>query len=134
MENITNYIELKNAIALLEVEQAINSELLRTQFQITYEGLKPLNIIENTMKDIVTSPLIGKSILGTTLGLAVGFLTKKVAVGASGNIFRNLFGSFLQLGITNLISQHPEAIKNFGAYVFDTIRSKAEPVNDENVS
>lgn len=131
METITNYNELKNAIALLEVEQAMNGELLRTQFQITYEGLRPLTIIENTLKDIVTSPLIGKSIVGTTIGLVAGFLTKKVAVGASGNIFRNLFGSFLQLGVTNLIAQHPQAIKDFGEFVFETIRSKKEPDKQE---
>lgn len=124
MENITNSTQLRNAIALLEIEQSVDGELLRKQFQITYESLRPIKIIENTLKDIMTSPIIGKSILGTTLGIATGFLTKKIVVGSSVNIFRNLFGSFLQQGVSNLIAQNPEGIKSFGSFLIEKIRGK----------
>lgn len=131
MHNITNSIELKRAIELLEIEQSNNTELLRKQFSITYENLQPLKLIENSVRGFVSSPIIGKSLFGTTLGMAAGFLIKKAAVGKSGNLFRNLFGSFLQLGVTNIISQHPQAIKDFGAFVFEAIRSKKEPDQEE---
>ena len=35
MQNISNSVELKQAIAALEVEQSINGEILRKQFKIT---------------------------------------------------------------------------------------------------
>lgn len=132
MQNISNSVELKQAIAALEVEQAINGEILRKQFKITYDNLKPLKLIENSLRDIVTSPIIGNSLLGTTLGMAAGFLTKKMAVGKSHNIFRILFGSFLELGVTKAIALHPEAIKSAANFLFDQIRSKSDSTDDEN--
>jgi hypothetical protein len=116
----------------MEVEQSINGELLRKQFKITYENLKPLKLIENSLRDIVTSPKIGNSLLGATLGIAAGFLTKKIAVGKSHNIFRILFGSFLELGVTKAIALHPEAIKSAANFLFEQIRSKIDPPVEEN--
>lgn len=134
MENITNTAQLRNAIALLEIEQSVDGELLRKQFQITYESLRPIKIIENTLKDIFTSPIIGKSILGTTLGIATGLLTKKIVVGSSVNIFRILFGSLLQQGVSNLIAQNPEGIKNLGSMLFEKIRGKKDSPAKEQIN
>jgi hypothetical protein len=35
-------------------------------------------------------------------------------VGASGNLIRKLFGSVLQIGVTNLVTQNSEIIKSVG--------------------
>ncbi len=131
MASITNSIELKGAIAMLEVEQLIKGQELREQFHITVESLKPVNFIENTIREVSSSPFIGKSLLGTAFGMAAGFLTKKVSVGKSGNVFRNLMGMFLEHGITNLIAQHPETIKKFGAFLFEKIQNKRESMDEE---
>jgi len=126
MQNITTIAELKNTIQLLEVEQAINGELLKEQFFLTYESLKPVNILRNTMKDISSSPYLIENILGATLGLGSGYLSKKIVVGASGNIIRKLFGSVLQFGVTNLVAQHPDVIKSFGQFIFQHIFHKKD--------
>jgi len=39
MENITSAAGLKNAIQLLEAEQADKGQLLKAQFYLTYESL-----------------------------------------------------------------------------------------------
>lgn len=126
MESITNIQELKHAIQLLEIEQAEKAQELREQFYITYESLKPINIVLNTLKEISSSPLLLNNIVGTAAGLATGFLTKKVVVGASSNIFRKILGSLLQVGVTNAVAQHPDAIKTMGQYFFNKIFSKKE--------
>lgn len=126
MQNITTYKELKEAIRLLEIEQSVTGQLFKEQFLVTLDGLKPIRLIESTLKDIVSSPYISNNVLGTTLGLATGYLSRKIVVGKSGNIFRKLFGSFLQLGVTNIIAQHPQAIKSFGVYIIDQVFSKKE--------
>jgi hypothetical protein len=48
------------------------------------------------------------------MGLLGGFLSKKIFVGVSGNLIRKLFGSVLQIGVTNLVAQNSETIKSVG--------------------
>ncbi len=126
MENITSAAELKNAIQLLEVEQAMNGQLLKEQFLLTYESLKPINILKSTLKDVTSSPYLIDNILGSAMGLASGYLTKKIVIGASANIFRKLFGAIVQFGITNVVAQHPDAVKSFGQFIIQHILHKKE--------
>jgi len=122
MENITSVIELKKAIQRLNVEQAVDEQLLKEQFYITFESLKPINLLRSTIYDINTSPRLMNSILGTTTGLFTGFLSRKiVTIGASGNLFRKLLGAVLQLGVTNVVTQNPDAIKSVGKYIYQRI-------------
>src|SRR6266542_6028153 len=100
METISSAVSLRNAIQLLEAEQVASGIILKEQFLLTYESLKPVNILKNTLKEVATTPLLINNIIGTTVGLATGYLTKKVVIGASGNIFRNLLGAVLQFGVT----------------------------------
>ena len=125
MQNITSAIELKNAIQLLEVEQAIDEQLLKEQFYITYQSLKPINLLRNTIYEIATKTDLKDSILGTAAGLVTGYFSRKIAmIGASGNLFRELLGSVLQLGVTNVVSQNPDTIKSIGQYIFQHILGK----------
>ena len=130
MQNITSATELKDAIQLLEVEQAVKRQLLKEQFHITYESLKPINILKSTLKDIISAPSLPENILGAAIGLASGYLTKKIAVGFSGNIFRKLMGSVLQFGVTNVVARNPEAIKSFGNFIIQHfLRKKEKDIN-----
>jgi hypothetical protein len=114
MQNITSAAELKDAIQLLEAEQSIKGQLLREQLFLTYEGLKPINLLKNALKEISSTPYLIDNISGTAMGLLGGFLSKKIFVGASGNLIRKLFGSVLQIGVTNLVAQNSETIKSVG--------------------
>lgn len=139
MENITSATALKNAIQLLEAEQEINGQLLKEQFYLTVESLKPANLLRSTFHDVVSSPHLVDDLLGTAVGLATGFVSKKVVmIGASGNIIRKLIGSALQLGITTVVSQHPETIKSIGQFIFQRILHKKEkvllPINEIRIA
>ena len=114
MQNITSAVELKDAIQLLEAEQSIKGQLLREQLFLTYEGLKPINLLKNALKEISSTPYLIDNISGTAMGLLGGFLSKKIFVGVSGNLIRKLFGSVLQIGVTNLVTQNSEIIKSVG--------------------
>ena len=114
MQNITSAAELKDAIQLLEAEQSIKGQLLREQLFLTYEGLKPVNLLKNALKEISSTPYLIDNISGTAMGLLGGFLSKKIFVGVSGNLIRKLIGSVLQIGVTNLVAQNSETIKSVG--------------------
>lgn len=124
MQSITSSEELRNAIQLLEVEQGIKGRQLKDQLYITYESLKPINLLRNTLKEISSSQYMIDNISGTAMGLAGGFLSKKIFVGKSGSAFRKLIGSILQFGITNLVSQNSEVIKSFSQSLFQYLFHK----------
>jgi hypothetical protein len=126
MQNITSIAGLKDAIQLLEIEQGIKGQLLKEQFYLTYESLKPINILKKTLKEISSSPYLIDNISGTAMGLASGFLSKKIFVGTSGNIFRKLIGSILQFGITNVVTQNSDIIKSVGHAIFQYFLRKKE--------
>jgi hypothetical protein len=126
MQNITSVAELKNAIQLLEVEQNLKGKILKEQFYLVYENFKPVNLLTGTLKDIVKSPYLIDNILGTAMGLATGYLSKKIFIGASGNKIKKIIGSILQFGITNVITQNSDSIKTFGRSLFQHFLRKKE--------
>jgi hypothetical protein len=117
MQKVDSYAGLQDAIILMKIEQTEKSKLLQEQLNISYESLKPLNLIKSALKDISSSPVIGENILGSVAGLASGYLSKKIFVGTSGNLFRKLIGSVLQFGVTNVVAKHPDAIRSFGQFI-----------------
>ena len=126
MKNRSSTAELQNAIQLLEAEQAVKLKLMKDHFHLAYESLRPVNLIEGTLKDIASSPYLMDNIWGTAMGLATGYLSKKVVVGMSGSKLRRFFGAIMQLGITNLVAQNPTAIKNVSKYIYQHIFHKKE--------
>jgi hypothetical protein len=124
MQKITSTAELKNAIQLLEAEHALKGQLLKDQLFLTYESLKPINILRKTLKEITSSKDLIDNIPGTLIGLASGYLSKKIFTGGSGNIFRKLLGAVLQFGITNVVAKNSDIIRSTGLAIFQHFLQK----------
>ncbi|RPH31639.1 MAG: hypothetical protein EHM93_12845 [Bacteroidales bacterium] len=131
MQSINNTSELRNAIELLQAEQVFQAELLKEQFYITYESFKPINLLKSSLKDIATSPNLINNVLGAAIGLGTGYLSKKIVVGGSGNLFRKLLGFIIQLGVTSAVNNHPNEIKTFGQYILQLLFKKKGVHSDE---
>jgi len=124
MQNIYSTAGLKEAIRQLEYKRLDQEQLLKEQFILTRESLKPVNLIKNTFSEVVTSPLLISNVLGTAIGLSAGYFSKKLFIGTSVNLLKKLFGSILQLGITTIIANKPEIVQSFGHQIFQRIFSK----------
>lgn len=109
---------LNEAIEVEEKNQFDEWVLLKQQFHLTYQGLKPINLIKSTLEEITQTPEIENSIISNVIGLATGFLTKKVLLGESQNPVKNAFGFILQFAVSKFISKNSEGIKTAGKYVF----------------
>ncbi len=131
MENITTSVELKEAIKLLELEHTYKGQLLKEQLMLVHENLKPVNLIKSVISDVTSSPYLVDNLLGATVGLASGYLTRVVTVGSSGNAFKKLLGTILQFGVTNLVAQHVDTIKTIGQSIFQHFINKKE-MNDKS--
>jgi hypothetical protein len=63
---------------------------------------------------------------GTTLGMFIGYLIKKLYIKESQSKFRKIMGSVFQLGISKLIAQKAEYIRAIGQVIFQHLFSKTE--------
>lgn len=131
MKPITTAEELKNAIRILEIDQTLKEQLLKEQFYLTYESLKPVNLIKSALNEVTTSPYLTDNILGATVGLISGYISKKIAVGRSGSTIRKILGSLLQFGVTNIVAQHTDKLKSVVESIFQNFLHKDE-MNSEN--
>ena len=126
MQNITSVAELKYAIQELETERKVKEQLLREQFYLTYESLKPVNILRNTLKNLFSSENILENISGNAIGAISGFILKSIFVGKSATKLKKLVGAILQFGIAKVISQNSDQIKKIGLAVLQNFFNKKE--------
>ena len=120
-EIIETQLDLNSRIYELEIKQAEEAKLLKEQFYITVEGLRPANLLKSSFKDVATSPFLIDSVLSTAVGLGTGYLTRRIVIGASAGIFKKIFGYLIQIGITNYAATHTESVKSIGQSILKKV-------------
>ncbi|MFV8326492.1 hypothetical protein [Flavobacterium sp. ZS1P14] len=112
MKKINQTDLLDETILYLENRQALELYALKEQFELTYESLKPLNLIKSAFTEMTTSPNLKGNIINNIVGMATGYLTKKVLVGSTHNPFKKIIGTLLQFIITNVATKHSDTLKS----------------------
>ncbi len=110
---------LKESIRLLEIRQAEEGQILKEQFKITYESLKPVNLIKNSIKEITSSVEIKNNFIETLISILSGYLTKKIMVSSKSSSFMKVLGAVMQYGVTTVVAQNAEVIRNLFSELID---------------
>ncbi len=118
--------ELQDAIQLLEAEQAGRLQSLKEQFRQVSENIQPANLVQNALREISDSPHIVSNLLSAGVGLAAGYVSKKIIRGGSRNILVRSLGTILQFGVTILIAQNPKAFKSIDQFITKRFSHKEE--------
>ena len=105
LEKIANVSDLATAIKRLERRKMIMEEGLKDEFHVMLEGLKPANILRNTIHEVQASTELKHNILKVALGLGAGYFSRKLVVGKSAGIVKKVLGTALQYGITNFVAK-----------------------------
>jgi hypothetical protein len=126
---INNQADLKMAIFNLQRKSAIQKEILIEQFHATHDSLRPVNLIKNIVKDIVGSADLSTNVINSSIGLVTGFLSKKILIGGSKNIFKKILGTVIELGIANVVAKNSDGIKEKGSSFLKNIFKKKEAAN-----
>jgi hypothetical protein len=130
MQRITSESSLREAILLLKSKQADEERLMKEQFQVTVNSIKPLNLIKGFFKDASGSQDIKDNLVSTSVGLTAGYVSKLLFQGLTKNPVKKLLGTAIMFGITNIIAKNPEAIKSIGKRFFKLFRKKQKiPIN-----
>ncbi len=127
MQKTTSIEELRASILLLEIKQANEQALLKEELKITAEKLLPINLIKNTLKELTSESDLKGELLSTSLSLAAGYLSKKVAIGSTNNPFKQILGTLLQLAVTSIVSKNADGIKSTASTIINNLFSKKEP-------
>lgn len=125
MQKINSAISLRDAILQLESKQTEERNLLKKQFHLVYESIKPVNLIKGAFKEVAESRELKDNILNTSVGLAAGYISKILFEGTSKSPVKKILGSVLMFGITNLVAKNPEPVKSLGKKFLEIIRSKS---------
>ncbi|MBK8703075.1 MAG: hypothetical protein IPN33_05325 [Saprospiraceae bacterium] len=139
MRKIHSETDLKNAIADLENKQEEEGKMLKEDFHNAYEDVKPVKIIVNTLRDAFESSELKDQLLITSVGLAAGYISKKMFVRESHGEVKKIIAAALVFGITNYIAKHPEEVKLAGRIAINFIRNtfrsgKRQAHNDQTAS
>jgi len=97
--------DVQSAIAELDRECKLKQEALALQFKLTYEKLRPANILKNTLSDISHTPGLGRNLLSTSVGLGVGYLTNRLLINNPAGVARKIAGTAIQLGLSSLVAR-----------------------------
>lgn len=98
--------KLEHLIGAISFQQKQELVSLKSQFEITYDSFKPVNILKNSLLEIKDSPDIKKNIGSTILGISGGFIMNKLVSITSKNPVMKVVGTVLQYVVGNYISNY----------------------------
>ncbi|HEY9168198.1 MAG TPA: hypothetical protein VIN72_01775 [Lutibacter sp.] len=133
MEKIQSLSELEDAIKLLEFRKAEEEQLLKEISFLTYESVKPINIIKNLFKESVETQTIRDSLINTSVGLGFGYLSKILFQRVVRVPFKKIFGSALMIGVENLIVKNPEVVSSLSSLLLNVFTKKSKENIDEDI-
>ena len=122
---------LNETIVLLQDKQTQELKLLKEQFHLTYESLKPINLIKNAFHEVTSSPDLKNKLLNNVIGLTTGYLSKKVLIGTSNNPIKKILGTLLQFSVANVVSKHSDNIKSVGGNILNRIFKHSRVTKEE---
>lgn len=96
---------LKIQILHLEAIQTQQLIELKELAEITFEQLKPLNLIKTTLNEMTRTPNIKSHLIQGIIAVAGGYLSKKILIGGTSNMFKQIGGTLLQFFVTKKIVQ-----------------------------
>jgi hypothetical protein len=125
MKNIITEVDLKDAILQLESTWAEEGKMVKDQFYLAVDSVRPINLIKSTFKEGIASRDLRDNIINTSVGLTAGYLFKIAFAGVMKSPLSKLLGTALMFGITKVVARNPETVKSIGKGFFNMIRGRA---------
>jgi hypothetical protein len=119
MKKLNETDALNELIFITEQQYYTDFRLLKEQFHTAYESIKPINLIKNLVHEVTASPEIKEDIFGNVMGLASGFISKKIMIDENSGVFKRTIATVLQFAVANVVSKHSANIKAVGTALFN---------------
>ncbi|MEI6900108.1 MAG: hypothetical protein WCL00_09535, partial [Bacteroidota bacterium] len=119
MAKIDSQDGLRNAILQLEMEQIEEGIRLKEHLHDAIDGMKPINLIRNTLKSVVGSNELKEEMVVSSIGLGAGLVSKLVIAGMMKSPLRKVIGTAVMLVVTHYIERNPDKVKSMGMAFFN---------------
>jgi len=136
MEKIITENDLRAAILELESRQSGEARVMKEQFLVAVESIKPINLIKSTFIEAAESGDLQDNLFNSTLGLSAGYVSKVLFQSVSGSPIKKVLGTAIMFGIKNLVARNPDTVKTWGRVLFTVVKnllsekSKKKPDNE----
>lgn len=105
---------LKSRIQLLELEQAEDARLLKEQFTVSYESLKPANLLKNMFHDIFSSSDVKADLANAILGVVASLFTQKTSEKEDHKDESHIWGTFAETVVAGVVAENMDEIEALG--------------------
>jgi|688.fasta_scaffold285699_2 hypothetical protein len=100
-----NNHELELHIHTLKLLHDKNFSLLKEQFELTYESMKPINIIKNTISEIANNQTIKRNAIDTMVVLSTKYVIDKISRNKPHNKLIGVLASFLEFSMIKYVTK-----------------------------
>jgi uncharacterized Fe-S center protein len=126
MKEIKKLEELLETIKSTELEREEHFNDLKEHFSATYKKINFENIMSDSIRNIISKPIVTGNLINSVFSFLGGYLSKKIIIGKSTNIFKNILGSVVQYGFTSFGYQKPEIINTIRLVIENLFTTKEE--------
>lgn len=131
MQKNSNAEELKLAIQHLEQQRIEDGILLKEHFFATISSFKPVNLINDSIKEMITSTDLKTNLTKLVIGGVSGLMAKSLLVGESSKPLPKIMGTFVEMFVSKSVMNNADSITSFGSNLLNKIvhrHSDAEPI------
>jgi hypothetical protein len=131
MTEIKNTLQLLEAIESLKIKQKLEEQELKKEFTDLFEKIQPINVIRETVNELVESKSLQTDVIDLSLGTATGFAIRKLIVGETKNPIGQILGRMIEQTVSQKIISNRVVIHNIGRNVLNLFASglKEEKTN-----
>jgi hypothetical protein len=131
MTEIKNTLQLLEAIESLKIKQKLEEQELKEEFTALFEKIQPINVIRETVNDLVESKSLQTDVIDLSVGTATGFAIRKLIVGETKNPIGQILGRMIERTVSQKIISNRVVIHNIGRNVLNLFASglKKEKTN-----
>jgi hypothetical protein len=126
MQEIKTVIQLKEAIQLLQFKRKEEELGLKNEISILFEKIQPINIIQDTVNELVESKSLQTDVIDLGVGTATGFAIRKLIVGESKNPIAQVIGRMIEQTVSQKIISNRVVIHNIGRNVLNLFSTKTK--------
>ena len=124
MKKLESKMYLNEAIAELEKRREKELYELKEEFKLTYESLKPMNVLKSTIKKFTKLPELKNGLTSTSIGLVAGLVARNVFFRSSKNPIKILMGLFIQNVVTAFATRNSVTLSDISQSIMKKTISK----------
>ena len=124
MQRISTDIELQLALNQLQEQSHWNKHHIKEELNRLIDNLKPINIVKQTLSDLVSSSEVKESLSDLIIGATSGVIAKNIFIGESHNPISKISGMLIELLVAKNVTNNAEQIKSIGTSIWNKLTQR----------